>query len=209
MAQSLDAVAFGGMPEAGIADLVEAPGQDVLEESADEFGSGDPAGARPAGLAVPVLEGDGVVVDGEDAPIGDGDAEDVSGEVVEDHGLAGRPGGDMDDPGLVPDLVGEIEAGEALQDGGAEAPAHRRGEGFGGDQKGAAGGVPDGAVVGEAAAGDQAVNVGVQVEPLAPGVQDGEDADGAADEGGIAGDGDDGVAGRVDGRGGQARVKPL
>lgn len=42
--------------------------------------------------------------------------------------------------------------------------------------------MPGGAVAGQAAAGDQAVNVGVEDEPLRPGVEHGQYADRAADE---------------------------
>ncbi|MGB8527905.1 MAG: hypothetical protein WCD75_13910, partial [Rhodoplanes sp.] len=44
------------------------------------------AGALPAGLAVAVRDGDAGVVEADDAGVGDGDAENIAGEVVE-HGL--------------------------------------------------------------------------------------------------------------------------
>jgi len=55
--------------------------------------------------------------------------------------------------------------------------------------------MPGGAVVGQSAPGDEAVNVRVEDEPLRPGVQDGEDADGAADPARITGQGDDRLGG--------------
>ena len=51
------------------------------------------------------------------------------------------------------------------------------------------------AIVGDAAAGDQAVDMGVIDELLGPGMQDGEHADGGADVSWITGDLDDGVGG--------------
>jgi len=53
------------------------------------------------------------------------------------------------------------------------------------------------AVVGDAAAGDQAVDMGVVDELLGPGMQDGEHADGGADVSWIAGDLDNGIGGSL------------
>ena len=55
--------------------------------------------------------------------------------------------------------------------------------------------MPGGAVVGQSAAGDEAVNVRVEDEPLRPGVQYGEHANGAADPARIAGQHDDRLGG--------------
>jgi len=87
-------LAFGalcGMPESVVADFVEAFGEHMLEESAHELVSSEGAGGPLLVLAVFVPERDGAVVHGEDAPVGDGDAVDVTGEVVEHGGLALSP----------------------------------------------------------------------------------------------------------------------
>ena len=127
--------------------------------------------------------------------VGDGDAEDVAGEIVE-HGLLSlAPGGAMDDPGLRPGGLGQDQVGPALlrtRPGACRAPAWRgpwpgRGSSCGPDASGA--------VLGHAAAGDQAVDVRVEEELLGPGVQHGEHADGAADEARIAGQLDDRLGG--------------
>src|SRR5271170_5985677 len=63
---------------------------------------------RPALL---VADRDGLIVEADDAGIGDRDAEDVSGEVVEHGLLALAPGRAMDDPGLRPGRVGYPQIG--------------------------------------------------------------------------------------------------
>ena len=60
--------------------------------------------------------------------------------------------------------------------------------------------MPGGAVVGQSAAGDEAVNVRVEDEPLRPGMQDGQHADGAAEPAWIAGQRNDRLGGGLDQR---------
>src|SRR5215469_11130898 len=68
-----------GMPQAVIADLVEAGRQDVLEEAPDELlVAGHGLLALAVGGAVLVALGHSGVVDGQDAVVGDGDAEGVA-----------------------------------------------------------------------------------------------------------------------------------
>src|ERR1700720_1507727 len=101
-----------GMPQAVIADLVEAGRQDVLEEAPDELVAGDGFLTLAVGGAVLVAIGHGLVVDGQDAVVGEGVAEAGAG--------------------------GERRFGE---------------------EEGLAGGMPGGAVIGQSAAGNQAMNV--------------------------------------------------
>jgi len=54
LAHSAEQVALGGMPEAVVADLVKALGQDVLAEAAQELMARHAAGAPLAGFAVQV-----------------------------------------------------------------------------------------------------------------------------------------------------------
>ena len=94
-----------GVPEAVVPDLVEALGQDVLEEAPEELDAVELHDLPLGATAVSVLEGDGVVVDVEDTPVVDGDAEDVPGEVGE-HDVDAMLGlVDVNDPGLVPDQI--------------------------------------------------------------------------------------------------------
>jgi hypothetical protein len=81
------------MPQAEVADLVKALGQNMLEIATQELVPRGPADPGPAGLPVAVLEADGFVIQADDAPVGEGDAEDVAGQIVE-HGLfTHTPGG--------------------------------------------------------------------------------------------------------------------
>ena len=70
------------VPKAEIANLVQPFGQDVLEEAAHELLTIEGANAPAIGLAVVVAERDGVVVERDDARVGDGDAEYVSCEIA-------------------------------------------------------------------------------------------------------------------------------
>ena len=107
-----------------------------------------------------VSECDGSIVEGEDARVGDGDAEDVAGEILEDGVLTLAPAGDFDDPGFGPD-EGDDEVGAFVGEQSLELAANELGQGYFGDEKGLASGVPMAAVGGDTAAGNEAVNVGM------------------------------------------------
>src|SRR5215468_5229700 len=89
------------------------------------------------------------------------------------------PWRDVNDPGDLPDMGRQVGGWAEPGEGVAEAGAGKGGECRLWEQKRLAGGMPDGAVIGQSAAGDEAVNVRVEDEPLRPGMQHGEDADGA------------------------------
>ena len=67
------------------------------------------AGLRAAGLAVLVLDGDRFLVEADDARVGESDAKDVAGEIVEHRLFAVAPGGDMEDPGPAPHRLWDDE----------------------------------------------------------------------------------------------------
>src|SRR5215471_7157288 len=158
-----------GMPQAVIADLVEAGRQDVLEEAPDELVAGHGLRALAVGGAVLVAIGHRGVVDGQDAVVGDGDAEGVAGEIVERCLLSLAPWRDVNDPGDLPDMGRQVGGRAEPGEGVAEAGAGQGGERRLWEQKGLAGGMPDGAVIGQAAAGDEAVNVRVEAPtPIIP-----------------------------------------
>src|ERR1700693_5733679 len=75
--------------QAIVTDAVEAVGQHVAEEAADELGRRERHGLEALGpfdaIVLP-LEGDAVVVAGDQPAVGDGDAMGVAGEISE-HGL--------------------------------------------------------------------------------------------------------------------------
>ena len=58
-------------------------------------------------ICVAAADRHGVVVEVDDAGVGDGDAEDVTGEVVEHGLLALAPWRDVDDPGFAPCALGK------------------------------------------------------------------------------------------------------
>src|SRR6201984_1082953 len=180
-----------GMPQAVIADLVEAGWQDVLEEAPDELVAGDGFLALAGGGAVLVAIGHGLVVDGQDAVVGDGDTEGVAGEIVERGLLSLAPWRDVNDPGDLPRMGWQVGVRAEPGEGIAEAGAGKGGERRLREQKPLAGGMPGGAVVGQSAASNQAVNVRMGNEPLGPGMQHRQHDDDAADPARIAGQYDD------------------
>ena len=189
-------VAFGRMPQTEISNFVETFGQDMLKEATNEFVALDAAGV-PAGRFAPlVLYSDGVIVETDDAGVGDGNAEDVSRKIFEHGLLALAPRGDVDDPALAPDGLRDDKVGTFLFEQSLELIAHQLGQGIDRDQKHIACRMPIAAVVGNAAAGDKTMNVGVIEQLLGPGVQDGKHPNGTTDEAAIAGEFDDGIGGR-------------
>lgn len=108
----------------------------------------------------------------------------------------------VDDPWLAPGDVGEWHVGEGAAGAMEEAAAEAFGEGAFGNQEvlaaAAAYRAPGTAVGGEAAAGDEEVDVGMPLEGAGPGVQHGEGADASTEEPGIAGQGGEGFEGGVE-----------
>src|ERR1700692_3312495 len=123
------------MPQAEVADLVEAARQNVLEEAAHELVAAKAAGSRPADLAFLVLDRDRLVVEADDAGVGESDTKDVAGEVVEHGLLAVSPGGDMKDPRHAPDHVGNDEIRALSLQQRPDLAAHQLGESFDGNQE--------------------------------------------------------------------------
>ena len=99
--------------------------------------SGERAGAPLMALAFPVAEGDGALVDGEDAPVGDGDAVDVAGEVIEHSGFALSPRFAPGDPILRPYAAGQLrfEVGTLSFEGVVELIEHESGQGAHGHEE--------------------------------------------------------------------------
>src|SRR5580700_1000341 len=88
-------VAFGMVPEAKVADLVQAGREDMLEEAAHELVVRQGAGLPARRFAVLVANGDGALVERHDAGVGDGGAEDVAGEIAQHRFGALAPVGDV------------------------------------------------------------------------------------------------------------------
>ena len=100
-----------GMPQAVIADLVEAERQHMLEEAAHELMAAQAADSSVAGLAFLVLDGDRFVVEANDPCVGKSDAEDVTGEVLEYGLFTVAPGGAVEDPALLHAASGMTRSG--------------------------------------------------------------------------------------------------
>src|SRR5262249_59571970 len=115
-------------------------------------------GACRAGL--PVREGHGPIREAHDAAVGDGDLEDIRGEVGEG-GVAMVIGLTVDVPGDGPDLGVDVLQQASLAHVVFEERAVDGGERFDRDKEVGSGGAPGRAVRGEATARDDVVDVGV------------------------------------------------
>src|SRR3984957_5825797 len=104
-------MAFGRMPEAKVADLVQAGGGHMLGEAAHELMALQGAGLPARRFAVLVANGDGALIERHDAGVGDGGAEDVAGEIAQHRLGALAPVGDVDHPGLGLAARGAIRSG--------------------------------------------------------------------------------------------------
>ncbi len=160
-----------GMEKAEVADFHEAIGQDVLEEPAEKLHDVELGGTWAGTAYVPVGEGDRAVCERDDAVVGDGDLEDIRGEIGEG-GVAVVIGLTVDVPGKSPGLRIDLlqQTGVAhlfFEDGAVDG-----GERFDRDKEVGPGGPPGRAVLGEAPTRDNVVDVGVVLELPAPGVQD-------------------------------------
>jgi hypothetical protein len=174
--------AFAGMEEAESADAMQAAQGDMLEEAAQELVGGQGHGSARAVAAAAVGEGDGAVVASGDGFVGERGAMDVAGEVVE-HGGRARDGLGEDDPALVPGNDGQAQLGHCIACEREEATAEALGQcGLGHEEGLIARGrhEPGLSIGGEAASGDEQVDVRVPLEGASPGVQDSESTDAPA-----------------------------
>lgn len=126
--------ALGGAEEAEIADLDEAPGQDVLEEAVDEVIGGEGAEGDLSGSGRAVAKGDLVVFELDQAAVADGDPEDVGSQVLESS-AAIADGFAVDHPILFPNKGGERIGEAGSLKGVVELGPKDSGEGFNGEQK--------------------------------------------------------------------------
>ena len=106
--------------EAVVADAVEAGGQDVDQEAADELAGGEGHQLAPGlalGAVVLPAEGDAALVEGDQAAVGDGDAVGVAGEVGQDRLGAGEGALGVDHP------LGAAQRGQVSGEGGTVGEA--------------------------------------------------------------------------------------
>src|SRR5271166_3873682 len=190
-----------------MADAVEAAGQDVQEETADELGGVERDGPEPVAAFDAVVlpfEGDARLVEPDQTRIRDGDP--VAGEIGEDGPRSGEGSFGEDDPlaatrrrerGVEGALVGErrevaeedeavglLQGREAVEEQAAEeAREHAHGQ----EESGLAGD-PARPVGRQAAAGNDDVDMRVMGQRRTPGVENGGEADAGAQMFGVGGD---------------------
>lgn len=164
-----------GVEEAVVADFHEALGEDVLEEAAHELEGREGHGSPSVGVGLFVSEEYGIVVYLEDSVVGDGDPEDIGGEVLEGvSAIAHRLRVDV--PGDVPDLGVDLVEECCLFHLIAELGSEEDGQSFDGEEEMEVGGVPGMVFDGDGSSWDDIVDMGVVVELTAPGVKDAEEA---------------------------------
>jgi hypothetical protein len=91
------------MEKAEVTDFHEALRENVLEEPADELDGIERGGSWARTSRLAVGEGDGTLVESHEATVGDGDPEDIGGEVGEGCVAIGTRLR-VDVPGKIPDL---------------------------------------------------------------------------------------------------------
>jgi hypothetical protein len=160
-----------GMEQAEVADFHQALGQDMRKESPDQLEDAQVQGAEAGPAHFLVGEGNGPLPEAYDAALGDGDLEDLGGQVGEG-GMAVMMGLTRHVPGAAPDLGIDGLQEASLAHLFFEEGAVDGGEGVHGDQEMGAGGAPARAILGEATAWNDRVDVGMRRELPAPGRED-------------------------------------
>ena len=179
-----------------MADADEVFGKDVEQETADEIDGVEGHGFLAAGLGVIAdHESDTAVVKGTESSVGDSDSVGVSAEIAK-HGLRSAEGGlCVDDPIFVVERIekilplrrvgkvrgiafeNELVVATIFGKGAEKLAAKQLCEDFDGKEVLFSCGYPCCSVRAEAAAGDHAVEVGMELEVLSPCVEDSGEAD--------------------------------
>ena len=165
----------GGMVPAEESDPAVPLGQDVLEETPDQFVGFQILVGPLTGIALAIGPADFAVGQQFEAAIARGGFEDVAGQVVQGI-FSGTHGLDVDIPLLFPNLARDLSKefrGLFLQELGEKGADMSLERGQGEEELGAGVG-PGAAIEGEAAAGDEVMDVGMEDEGAAPGVEDAE-----------------------------------
>lgn len=164
-----------GIDKTVVADLHETGGEEVLQETADKLHDieGKSSGSFAVGLTI--TDQDDAVLDSDDAGVGDGDPEDVGGEVFES-GFAGAHGLAVNIPVDLPDCLRNLIEALGLLDQVAELGAKDFRQGFDGQEEIDFGGMPGAIARADGAACNNVVDVGVILKGSAPGVEHAEEA---------------------------------
>ena len=122
-----------------------------------------------------IADEDGTVLDFQDSRVGDGDFEDVRGEVFEAC-FTGTDGLGVDVPVGLPDFMGDLIEETGFFHFIAKLGFEDLGESSDGEIEIDPGGVPEAVRGGEGAAGDDVMDMGVILEGSSPGVKDAEES---------------------------------
>ena len=141
-----------GTPQAVGADFDKALGQHVLEEAPDEILGGQSQVAQLLRTVVAIAKGDVPGFDRFQSAVGEGNPEDVAGQVIQDL-LAGARVLAVDIPGLMPAREAGIQASELFETG-FDLGAEDLTQGIAGDQELGMAGRDPGGLGGEAAGGN-------------------------------------------------------
>ncbi len=168
-----------------VTDFCGATGKDVLEKAPQELDPGQSDVPHLLGTVVAIAETDHAVVDGFETAVGDGDAEHVTSQVVENLvATAGELG--MNDPVFLPNRYRGIGEQSRLFQPITELSAKNgRQRRIRNQEFGVFGPEPGLSVGGEASGGDEHVNVRMKQHGAGPGVEDGQSADTRAQIAGI------------------------
>lgn len=185
---------FGGSQETEVTHFHETGRQDMLEEAVDEMLHGGGAGLELSGIGSAVLESDlgsleaAIISEAHQTAIGDSDAEDVRGEVLEGS-LSIADWFAVNDPVLAPNLWSYLSKDGGFFEDVLKFGPEELGECLDGEKEVVVSGHPNFPVLGKSAAGDQIVDMGMIGQVAGPGVQDAEHADLAAEVTGVTGQG--------------------
>jgi len=180
-----------------MADFGEALGQDVEKEASEELDCGEAEGFEAIAVTVVLVsksDGASLGIESAEAGVGDGDAVSVATQVIQDvlgtcHRALGKDhpalslelakqlseGGGLAER-LEVTLEAELAGGVKLEQTGAELGAEDPTDGVKGKEPASLVGSGPGVLSGQATASDQAVEVRMVHEVLAPGMKDGDEA---------------------------------
>ena len=162
---------------AEVAHLHEARGWHVLKETAEKLFAGKCHVPDLLGAVIAIVKLDLAGVDGVDPAVGDGDAEDIAAQIVQD--LATRAGMfRVNDPAFFPNGHGDAAKQVGFFQSGAKFCTKQDGQGTDRNQKGGVLGFdPPGAVGRYAASSHQHMNMRMKKHGPRPGVQHSQSTD--------------------------------
>ena len=152
-----------------------------MKKAMNEVGGSKLDVADVLSLIIAVAEANNAVVEGFQTAVGNGDAEDVTGKIIEHLDATARVLG-MNDPANLPDSGwNESKKLHFLQAGTELGTEYRRQSGIGNEKTWMFWRDPGLAIGGESSGGDEHVNVRMEEHGTSPGVKHGQSADACAE----------------------------